>query len=535
MQRNAEYILSSVEKHEAMLRKNYQSILAKIEEERRLQEKFIQRRDFYEKLQTNVIQGQQEAHSKLEEAEKAMAVVQQKEKEVESKLQSSRAALTDVLDENKRDVEPELERLAKLLDASKQEVAISSREYANATQRLQELRTVKASMETEESELKQSIKEREEVLSDIKAKPEMDAEELAKVQQDSNSIKREIDCTLNDIKEVQTDISQNHKLKIAELGELKKTESKKLQQVQKKHEETRLRVDGSTNDLAEERVRQYSLASERVEIELQTKKAQSEIKHNTKFLAAENRQLNVAKNNLVKKQQKTAKVKSQIPLMQSKLKDLHQTKSILESEKKSYEHTLSSMKEKVEANLMKLYDEEYVEKDTFDRLDESTKAVSEKECEIEQARIEERRANAMLSLTKEKRAFTRRKIENAEQLKKDVDMEIQVREVQQLDLSKKIKHAEKKTKDFALLHDMIVSEKADCTRLIGETEKALSAMKLRHDKLQMEIRALNDERDEKMKTLHEEVDARIDAQQKRLVYKTMCVNYVCIIHVRCIF
>ena len=94
-------------------------------------------------------------------------------------------------------------------------------------------------------------------------------------------------------------------------------------------------------------------------------------------------------------------------------------------------------------------------------------------------------------------------------------MEIQVREVQQLDLSKKIKHNEKKTKDFALLHDMIVSEKVDCTRLIGETEKALSEMKLKHDSIQLEIRALNNERDEKMKTLHEEVDARIDAQQKR--------------------
>ena len=206
MQRNAEYILSSVEKHEAMLRKKHQSILAKIEEERRLQEKFIQRRDFYEKLQTNVIQGQQEAKSKLEEAEKAMAVVQQKEKEVESKLQSSMTTLNEVIEENKRDVEPELERLAKLLDASKQEDAISSREYANSTQRIQELQTVKASMETEDSELKQSIKEREEVLSDIRAKPEMYAEELAKVQQDSNSIQREIDVTLHDIKEVMAGI-----------------------------------------------------------------------------------------------------------------------------------------------------------------------------------------------------------------------------------------------------------------------------------------------------------------------------------------
>ena len=45
MQRNMEYILSSVDKYEVTLRKKYQSTISKIEDERSLQEKYALRRD----------------------------------------------------------------------------------------------------------------------------------------------------------------------------------------------------------------------------------------------------------------------------------------------------------------------------------------------------------------------------------------------------------------------------------------------------------------------------------------------------------
>ena len=230
---------------------------------------------------------------------------------------------------------------------------------------------------------------------------------------------------------------------------------------------------------------------------------------------SENRQLNVAKNNLVKKQQATIKVKSSIPLMKSKLKELQNTKSMIEAEKHKHEQKLNSMKEKVDDILQNLEDEEYESNDTLEQLDESTKAVAEKECEIEKARIEEKKCMTLLSLTKEKRSFTRRRIENVEQLKSDIDMEIHVSEMQKLDLSKKIRDTDKKTKDFKQLAEMINEEKAECTKLIGETKKALDQMKLRHESLQQELVERNEERNEKMKTLHEETNARVGAQQKR--------------------
>ena len=230
--------------------------------------------------------------------------------------------------------------------------------------------------------------------------------------------------------------------------------------------------------------------------------------------------MNVAKNNLVKKQQATIKVKSSIPLMKSKLKELQNTKLMIESEKHKHEQTLNCMKAKVDDILQNLEDEEYESNDTLEQLDESSKAVAKKECEIEKARIEEKKCMTLLSLTKEKRAFTRRRIESIEQLKNDVGMEIHVSEMQKLDLSKKIRDTDKKTKDFKQLAEMINEEKVECTKLIGETKKTLDQMKAKHESLQQELAERNEERDDKMKTLHEESTARVGAQQKRANKRT---------------
>ena len=85
--------------------------------------------------------------------------------------------------------------------------------------------------------------------------------------------------------------------------------------------------------------------------------------------------------------------------------------SQIESEKKSLEETLATLKSKVEKSLMAFCDEQYGEDDALERLDSTMKSVAQKECEIEEMRSEEKKSSTLLSLTKEKRALTRRKIE----------------------------------------------------------------------------------------------------------------------------
>ena len=285
MQRNMEYILSSVDKHELSLRKKHQSTVAKIDSERSTQEKLILRRDFYEKLQSNMVAGKEDAKCKLKEAEKAMSIVQQKENDAEEELESTKATLNKVLEQNKRDVLPELERLETLLQASKDEVAISARAYAQDEQRLHDLHAMKRTIDSESNELKKSIKEQGKILSDIQAMPNVHVQELTTLQQDTKSIQHEIDIAKYTMQQVQSQTIELQKHK-AELDEQNIIETKKLQHQQEKLNEKRSCVDGYTSQIADEKIRQHSLATERVETELNMKKTEDEIKHNKAFVIA---------------------------------------------------------------------------------------------------------------------------------------------------------------------------------------------------------------------------------------------------------
>lgn len=440
--------------YEARLRKKEQSTIRKIEVERSLVEKFINRRDFYEKLQSNMGPGQEEAQSKLDAAERAVEVVQKRVKEFEERKGELESKLKDVLTQNKLNVLPELERLGELLQSSKEEIAVSTRAYTDDEQRLQEFVSLKDTVDSEDRKYQQTMKEREDALSKLEARPDVHEEELATVQQEAHAIQLQIDCIEQSKSEVRVEISQQHHRK-ADIDQQQNTEIKKLHRDQKMLDERRMRVDGYKNELDQAKVVQHSLASERVEVEVHMKDAQKTIRNNGLFITAENRQINLEKRALVKRQHAIVKLKSSIPQMKSKLKELQSTMSIINADKRTYMQMKSKVASKVDSSIMKLFDEEYVENDTLDSFEESAKLVAQGERETEQARADERRATKLLALTKEKRAFTLRKIQHAEHFKDDVNKNIHVHEMQKLDLSKCVKDAEKKAHNLSSLHDML--------------------------------------------------------------------------------
>ena len=514
MRRKLDCMLVSADHFEATLRKKEQSLLSKIEAQQKLREKLYSRREFYEKMQTNIGRGQEQALSKFDAAKKTMAVVQQKVEALELESQSSIAALGEVMAQNKLNVLPELERLGTLLKATKDESAMSTRACADDEQRLQELSHLKNTLDTEDRELKFSAKEKEDILSPLRAKPGMHAKKMARTRQDATSIQLEIDGINHCKTIIQADVARQNS-RISEIRTQKNAETNKLHDDRNFCEERRLRVDDLQKKLAQQRIVQHDLATERLETELRIKSSQDEVKHNSTFLTAENRQLTLAKSALVKKQQALSILQSSVPLAKAKLQELEQSISIMEAEKQADEQTLSLMKVRVDSCIMNLVEEEYIEKDILDCLHASSKAVAERECEIEQARIEENKASTLLSLAKEKGAITRRKVEQLGRVKNDVDMEIHVQEIQKLDLTKKIKDAEKKARDFSTLLDMIRSEKDETSKLTIDSQKSLSEVKKRSSAFQAELLDLTAERAQKSKTLEEEIDAKVESQKNR--------------------
>ncbi|KAL9180630.1 hypothetical protein ACHAXT_011083 [Thalassiosira profunda] len=416
--RNMEKMMEQLQEYEARLRKQEKATIAKIDAERALAEKANHRRDFYVKMEANMERGHNEAAAKLDAAEKAKALVEQKVAELEASRAELQVNLAEVDAKNKELVAPELERLETLLQASKDEIEVSSRALSDDRQRLEELTILQQTIDAEEKKLQHTFKEREGTLFELLAKPVAITDSTEGIRRETESLQNELDDIERHKTEVEQEINSQQQRRSA-IDEQKKAEVEKLQSEEKALEERRLKVEGCKAELTNEQVRQHSFASQRVEIELYTKKARDEIRHNTNVLTAENRQIKLQKGHLAKKQAQIPQMKAKRDELQLKLRDLNQTISLIESEKKALEETLATLKSKVEASLMTFCDEQYVEEDALERLDSTMKSVAEKECEIEERRAEEKKESKILALTKEKRALTRRKIEQAAELKKD--------------------------------------------------------------------------------------------------------------------
>ena len=114
-----------------------------------------------------------------------MAIVQQTANDLETSKLESEANLNGVLTKNKMNVLPELDRLVKLLNASKEEVSVSSRAYADDEQRLQELACLKESLSSEEKNLQQGLNERGDILEELLRESGSHTEALAKMRKEA--------------------------------------------------------------------------------------------------------------------------------------------------------------------------------------------------------------------------------------------------------------------------------------------------------------------------------------------------------------
>lgn len=379
------------------------------------------------KMEANMERGHNEAAAKLDAAEKAKALVEQKVAELEASRAESQVNLAEVDAKNKELVQPELERLETLLQASKDEIEVSSRALSDDRQRLEELAILQQTIDAEEKELQTTFKGKEGALSDLLAKPVAIAESTVGTRREAEALQTEIDGVERRKTKVEEEINAQQQRRSA-IDEQKKAEMEKLQSEEKALEERRLRMEGCKAELANEKVRQHSLASQRVEIELYIKKARDECRHTANVLTAENRQIKLQKTALAKKQAQIPLMKAKRDELQLKQRDLGQTIALIEAEKKALEETLAILKYKVEASLMAFCDEQYGEEGALERLDSTLKSVAQKEFEIEEMRSEEKKSSKVLALAKEKRALTRRKIEQAAEMKKDLEMAIAVQE-----------------------------------------------------------------------------------------------------------
>ena len=289
VRQNIARVSSQLVEFEGRLRRKEQSITGNIETERGIAERFASRRDFYEKMQSNMGPGEQQALANLNAAKSDTAVVQQRIAD----LESAKSELEESLRAQKElHVRPELARLGKLLEGVEEDLVTSSRAFAADEQRLRELSLLKESMDDEDQSLQQAIRQKKEALATLQAAPNDHVENAKMTQQAASEIQHEVDGT-NRAKENCREEIRVQQMRKSENEQQKRLETSKTNHEQRALEERRKCVEGYAKELSGEKIRNYSLAAHRLEIELQSKNKQDEIRHDSKFLTVENRQVSL--------------------------------------------------------------------------------------------------------------------------------------------------------------------------------------------------------------------------------------------------
>lgn len=417
--------------------------------------------------------------------------------EHQRKLQSDLAA---IIAQNKETVLPELERLTAVLSSASDEVSNNKKACTNDEQRLLELTKLSEAYTDECDGVRRVIDERTQNLAAF-PKPESYADELYRIESSTHAIKQERDEVETQKKLAGTELDLQSQRR-EELDKLKTADEEALNQGIATMQIQRRKYDDNMKALGEERVKQHSLASSRVEIELNIATTIDGIKHDSNFLTSvDKRSVNIAKQALVKQESATSKIKDIIPIMQAKLNDLECQLSIIQSDKSSLEKEQLDLQAKLEHAVTNLLDQETIDERLKLQVDKTHGLVSNNEFELDRMRAEEKNSGMVLSITKEKRSAIRRKIDETQHKQHEIEGSIRLQQLIEIDLTKKHKDGVSKAKELATLCSMIENEKLETTRLVDKSNESLAAMKKKCDQLTFQLRSLVLERDTKTEAL----------------------------------
>ena len=414
---------------------------------------------------------------------------------------------------------PELEYLKTLLERSKNEVSENQKLCEDYEQRLNELSSLLGSYAIECDGICHTINERKSMIAALSELKSYD-EDIILIESNIKTFHREKDEVEAKKKEVVTEINlQKHRRD--ELQKQLWSNEEALNQILSKIKIQHQEWDKNMKVLGEERVKQHSLASLRIEIDMNTALAVDGLKHETNFLnSVDKRQLNVSKQSLSKKRQAIVKVKELIQQMHSKLKNLQGRLSVIQGEKLSLERDQIQARSELDQSIARLLEQEDIDEKQQKQVQKMLKLLADQEVEAERLRSQEKKSSIILAITKEKRAKIRRKIEQARSLKQDIENAIKFEQLMEIDLSKKRKDSTAKSNELSSLHATIEGEKIATKRLIKNKRDVLSNLQNKCTNLQSELRTLGLERDDKVKTLRNlckdiEASSEIRASNRR--------------------
>ena len=458
--------------------------------------------------------GREVSQTSLDEAEHADTVVKYELQELTNVYNEIEDNLREMKADNERSVQPELQRLKDELAQLLAESDDANEAYEKDKKRQIELAEIYKRLEEEQKVAEKHLGDSKRFLTKAQSEPE-------RMRKQAESVAKAVDNLAMEVMKLDTQISNtdfeidNQRQKKKEAEDVRTNLNHKLELHRDTIDHRQRDVEAVGKNLELEKAKHHQLATQRLELELQRKEVDENIRHRNDSLALEKKQLDIQKRLFRKKKQIANSAKEVLPGLKSQVHDNEHLLSSYQTENKRLAKQIEDMDQEVSIYIARFLKQEGVEKGRRDKLNMLIEEVEKNEAEIAQWVSEERKQNKLIAVLKAQREIKAREALRAQANKKETREQVKVKELVILDLTKKCNEVNNRLKEFSALYDVVKNERNNYVNHIQASSQALAEMKEKIKILQNEVEILRNESTGKDKVLSKERTAHQASQTQR--------------------
>jgi hypothetical protein len=257
------------------------------------------------------------------------------------------------------------------------------------------------------------------------------------------------------------------------------------------------------------------LLARKLELTAKKREAESSLRHTKDALALAQKDRESLIRGEKKKRIVLDLVRENKPGLESQLKDQEMQRKRMQEERISKKREIEKLKDEVDMNVARLLAQEGVEESRKKELEDSIAEVDEMEAKVVSWLAEGKRQSKLLAVLSAQRDIKSRENSRIESKEKEAKLQVRMKELSILDLTKRCNELTNRLKEFSALYEVVKNERNKYVNLIQSSSQALAEMREKIRILQNEVEILGNERVAKDLALAKEKNSHQQAQNQR--------------------
>lgn len=257
------------------------------------------------------------------------------------------------------------------------------------------------------------------------------------------------------------------------------------------------------------------LLAKKLELTAKRREAESELRHTKDAYALAQKDHEALIRGEKKKRIVLDLVRENIPGLEAQLKDQEMQRKRMQDERISKKKEIEKLKDEVDMNVARLLAQEGVEESKKKELEDSIAQVDDMEAKVVNWLAEGKRQSKLLAVLSAQRDIKARENARIESKEKEAKLQVRMKELSILDLTKRCNELTNRLKEFSALYEVVKNERNKYVNLIQSSSQALAEMREKIRILQNEVEILGNERTAKDLALAKEKNSHQQAQNQR--------------------